>query len=227
MPQVLEKSHLKKRTRLAPEVRKQLILDAALTEFSERGYDGASTTLIAKRAGLAQAGIYAHFKSKEDILGALLFEVLMPRWAPWLDPERPLDEKALDQWIDNTHDSIADPKFQAVIRILISDGFRFPKMIKEWHKNVIRPYFAAQQQAADKLVSEEKRQSNVLTDVFLMAISPVVHVLMMHLVLGTEEDGAKEEIQTLREAHRRMFKELIGSRLANNGSANDSNGGNT
>lgn len=70
MPQVLEKSHLKKRTRLAPEVRKQLILDAALTEFSERGYDGASTTLIAKRAGLAQAGIYAHFKSKEDILGA-------------------------------------------------------------------------------------------------------------------------------------------------------------
>ncbi len=38
----------------------------------------------------------------------------MPRWAPWLDPERPLDEKALDQWIDNTHDSIADPKFQAV-----------------------------------------------------------------------------------------------------------------
>lgn len=151
----------------------------------------------------------------------------MPRWAPWLDPERPLDEKALDQWIDNTHDSIADPKFQAVIRILISDGFRFPKMIKERHKNVIRPYFAAQQQAADKLVSEEKMQSNVLTDVFLMAISPVVHVLMMHLVLGTEEDGAKEEIQTLREAHRRMFKELIGSRLANNGSANDSNGGNT
>ena len=108
MPQVLEKSHLKKRTRLAPEVRKQLILDAALTEFSERGYDGASTTLIAKRAGLAQAGIYAHFKSKEDILGALLFEVLMPRWAPWLDPERPLDEKALDQWIDNTHDSNLD-----------------------------------------------------------------------------------------------------------------------
>ncbi|MBN2080298.1 MAG: TetR/AcrR family transcriptional regulator [Spirochaetes bacterium] len=44
------------------------ILDAAIPEFAEKGYEGASMESIAARAGLTKGGLYYHVKSKDDIL---------------------------------------------------------------------------------------------------------------------------------------------------------------
>lgn len=44
------------------------ILTAALEVFSERGYDGASTAEIAKRAGVAEKTLFAQFKTKAELL---------------------------------------------------------------------------------------------------------------------------------------------------------------
>jgi AcrR family transcriptional regulator len=46
------------------------ILAAAVDEFLEKGYEGASVDSIARRAGLTKGGIYHHFRSKEEILFA-------------------------------------------------------------------------------------------------------------------------------------------------------------
>jgi AcrR family transcriptional regulator len=47
------------------------ILAAALAEFVERGYDGARVRHIARRAGVSDAALYSHHKSKEDVALAL------------------------------------------------------------------------------------------------------------------------------------------------------------
>jgi AcrR family transcriptional regulator len=47
------------------------ILAAALAEFVERGYDGARVRHIAQRAGVSDAALYSHHKSKEDVALAL------------------------------------------------------------------------------------------------------------------------------------------------------------
>jgi AcrR family transcriptional regulator len=44
------------------------ILTAAVNEFLDKGYEGASVDSIARRAGLTKGGIYHHFKSKYEIL---------------------------------------------------------------------------------------------------------------------------------------------------------------
>lgn len=44
------------------------ICEAALELFLERGFDNTPLSLIAKRLGLAKAGIYHHFQSKEELL---------------------------------------------------------------------------------------------------------------------------------------------------------------
>ena len=44
------------------------ILDAAAEVFAEKGYHGASTTDIADKLGIKQAGIYYYFKSKDAAL---------------------------------------------------------------------------------------------------------------------------------------------------------------
>ena len=54
---------------------KDRILEAALTLFSEKGYDGVGVDLIAEKAGLKGPSIYKHFKGKAEILEVLLERV--------------------------------------------------------------------------------------------------------------------------------------------------------
>ena len=49
--------------------RRDAILDAALDEFSARGFAAARLDDVAKRAGVAKGTIYLHFKDKESLLG--------------------------------------------------------------------------------------------------------------------------------------------------------------
>lgn len=53
-------------------VRKNEILDAAERLFVAKGFDGTSTTDILNEVGIARGTLYYHFKSKEDILDAMI-----------------------------------------------------------------------------------------------------------------------------------------------------------
>lgn len=51
---------------------REVIIQAALECFGERGYNGASMREIARRVGLSQAGLLHHYGTKEDLLRATL-----------------------------------------------------------------------------------------------------------------------------------------------------------
>ncbi|MGE8000069.1 TetR/AcrR family transcriptional regulator [Lysinibacillus sp. NPDC093190] len=52
--------------------RRKEILDAANELFSQKGFDGTSTNDILEKVGIARGTLYYHFKSKEDIMDALI-----------------------------------------------------------------------------------------------------------------------------------------------------------
>jgi AcrR family transcriptional regulator len=58
-----------------PEVRlplqRERLLRAAAREFAERGYAGASSESISRRAGMSKATFYEHFANKEECMLAL------------------------------------------------------------------------------------------------------------------------------------------------------------
>jgi AcrR family transcriptional regulator len=58
-----------------PEVRlplqRERLLRAAALEFAERGYAGASSESISRRAGMSKATFYEHFANKEECMLAL------------------------------------------------------------------------------------------------------------------------------------------------------------
>ncbi|MGI9387272.1 MAG: TetR/AcrR family transcriptional regulator [Methyloligellaceae bacterium] len=58
------------------EEREADILQAARSVFSERGYDDASITEIARRAGVVEGTIYKYFQNKRDLLFRLMIKVL-------------------------------------------------------------------------------------------------------------------------------------------------------
>lgn len=54
------------------EERRNEILDVAERLFCEKGFDNASTNDILEEIGIARGTLYYHFKSKEDILDAVI-----------------------------------------------------------------------------------------------------------------------------------------------------------
>jgi AcrR family transcriptional regulator len=54
------------------EERRNEILDAADKLFGQKGFDGTSTNDILEKVGIARGTLYYHFKSKEDIVDALI-----------------------------------------------------------------------------------------------------------------------------------------------------------
>ncbi|MCL6617889.1 MAG: TetR/AcrR family transcriptional regulator, partial [Anoxybacillus ayderensis] len=60
------------------------ILQAAIDMFAEKGYAATSTSEIAKRAGVAEGTIFHHYKTKKDLLLAIVKPTLFQSVAPFL-----------------------------------------------------------------------------------------------------------------------------------------------
>src|ERR1700752_3145435 len=52
-------------------LQRERLLRAAAREFAERGYAGASSESISRRAGMSKATFYEHFANKEECMLAL------------------------------------------------------------------------------------------------------------------------------------------------------------
>jgi AcrR family transcriptional regulator len=59
-----------RKSRVPLDVRRDDVIEAALAEFGLGGYEGASTSSIARRAGIQQPYIYAMFENKKDLFSA-------------------------------------------------------------------------------------------------------------------------------------------------------------
>lgn len=76
----------------ASEATRAALIKAAVSVFSEHGYDGASVRLITQRAGANQAAITYHFAGKEG-----LYRAVLETAADALERESFLDAEALDR----------------------------------------------------------------------------------------------------------------------------------
>ncbi|PFW93557.1 TetR family transcriptional regulator [Bacillus pseudomycoides] len=63
--------------------RQMRILEAAVDMFGEKGYASTSTSEIAKRAGVAEGTIFRYYKTKKDLLLAVVMPTLTKFAAPF------------------------------------------------------------------------------------------------------------------------------------------------
>jgi AcrR family transcriptional regulator len=72
---------------------RERLLDAALTVFLTRGYDGATTTEMARVADLGTGTFYCYFRDKRAAFEGIAHRVarsVMDRWMGVIDPTMPL-----------------------------------------------------------------------------------------------------------------------------------------
>lgn len=200
------------RRRLAPQVRVAQILDAALVEFSERGFAAATMDDIGRRCGLSKGGLYAHFASKDVIFEALLHRSLAP--PEWQEPPAPPAEagtRAFAQWlVDRLYAGLLErPAAVVTLRLLAAERGRVKDLVQLWERNVVLPNIAL---LADMLRAHAAHlglpQSVIVREPRLV-IAPVTHALLIQMILG---DETAVGLECLRSSHVELLCELLDPR---------------
>lgn len=95
--------------------RKQAILDAALTLFTQQGYHATSTASIAKAAGVATGTLFHHFASKDALLAELFLTIkqeLASEMQSNLDTSLPHKQAAASVWLSGLEWALSHPQKQ-------------------------------------------------------------------------------------------------------------------
>jgi AcrR family transcriptional regulator len=61
---------------MVKENKEELILESAIKIFSEKGFSAATTSEIAKKAGVAEGTIFRYFKTKKDLLRGVMAKLV-------------------------------------------------------------------------------------------------------------------------------------------------------
>jgi AcrR family transcriptional regulator len=125
--------------------RRQAILAAALHEFSARGFAAARLDDVAVAAGIAKGTIYLYFRDKEALFQDLIRSEMSPvvatlETALAVDlPVRAVAERAVDLFVREIYGTSR----RDVIRLIISEGPRFPQLADFYYREVLSRIIAA------------------------------------------------------------------------------------
>lgn len=129
----------RKRVRRA-EARPDEILDAALAEFTDRGFDAARVEDIARRAGISKGGVYLYFQSKEALLKALIEAKVAPiaqQLAMLAQGGKADPLAALRLMARVAAARLQDASIIAVPRLVIGLSGRFPELADFYRTHVV------------------------------------------------------------------------------------------
>ncbi len=134
------------------QLRRQQLIDAALHQFAEKGYDGASIRDIARAAGVTEALLYHYFRNKEhlfeEVLKARSFAPVLRRVLDEAGEAHPAEvlQRVLSEFLDMMYDNAA------MARMFIVEFIRHPvchkyfrAMVEDNTANLTR-YIQQQQQ---------------------------------------------------------------------------------
>jgi AcrR family transcriptional regulator len=119
--------------------RRAAILKAALDEFSERGFAAARLDDVARRAGVGKGTIYLYFTDKEALFQELVrFQIgpVVGALEAALASDLPLAvivERALDIFVREIYGTHR----KQVLRLIISEGPRFPALAEFYYREVL------------------------------------------------------------------------------------------
>jgi AcrR family transcriptional regulator len=196
------------RQRLPADVRNRQILDAALAVFSERGFEAARMDDIAARAGLSKGGLYAHFRSKDEIFEALLRRALSPSDLDLaaLRAASPDMRHFAEAFVNRLYDDLMRPDALAVQRLLVADGARIPHLTAQWQHDTVEALVAQLKRVLARCVAEGNCRAGVATRHPWLLLAPVAYQVLWQLVFGKADDAA---LQSRRREHIALVRELL------------------
>jgi AcrR family transcriptional regulator len=181
-------------------LRRDAILAAALEEFSSRGFAAARLEDVAQRAGVGKGTIYLHFRDKEALFQELVTTMLVPfianiEAAPSVGlPIRAVLERLIDLFVREIYGT----ERRKLIRLVMTEGPRFPQLAEFHYHHVVKRAVAAMR----ALLAAAHRRGELRNDALVRFPQLVVAPCMMAIVWsGLFDRFAPLDVSALMGAH--------------------------
>jgi AcrR family transcriptional regulator len=154
--------------------RREAILAAAIEEFSARGFAATRLDDVAQRAGVAKGTIYLHFEDKEALFQDIVRTMVVPfiahiEVASASDlPIRIVVERMLDLFVHEIYLT----KRRDVLRLVMTEGPRFPRLAEFYYHQVVERAIAAARKLFEQAHARGELRSDALVRFPQLAIAP-------------------------------------------------------
>ena len=188
--------------------RRAAILAAALEEFAARGFAATRLDDVARRAGVAKGTIYLHFRDKESLFQELVRSMLSPlvgtiEAAALRDlPIRAVVETIVDLFVNEIYGT----RRKDVIRLIIAEGSRFPKLAEFYYREVIARVLPVMRARLTLAVERGELPHDALARFPQLLVAPALVSIMWNALFGRL---APLDVRELMRAH---LEVLFGTR---------------
>lgn len=205
VPDVAPRLHAREGRSIA---KREAILAAALEEFSAAGFAAARLDDVARRAGVAKGTIYLYFRDKETLFQELVRSMISPlvsvvESAPMAELPFPvLAERIVDLFVREVYGT----RRRDIIRLMIAEGPRFPKLAEFYYREVVERIIVAMRALLARAVERGEVQHAALARFPQLLLAPGLVAIIWS---GLFERFSPLDVEALMRAHLEI---LLGKR---------------
>jgi AcrR family transcriptional regulator len=160
--------------------RRDAILQAALEEFSAGGFAATRLEDVARRAGVAKGTIYLHFEDKEALFQEIVRSMLTPLVGN-LESLRNTDapfRMIAEQIVNLFVSEVLETDRKNIIRLMIAEGPRFPKIAEFHYREVVSRVMAAMQAILQRAAERGEIQHKALAQFPQLLFAPALMAIV-------------------------------------------------
>jgi len=180
--------------------RREAILAAALDEFSAQGFAATRIDDVAKRAGVAKGTIYLYFHDKEELFQELVRTMLVPHvsaLAAAQPGERPVRD-LLESFFELFVREIYGTKRRNLLRLVMTEGPRFPKLAEFYYHEVVERALAAMRVLIERALARGELKNEALLQFPQLLVAPCIVAIVWS---GLFDRYAPLDISAMMHAH--------------------------
>lgn len=167
--------------------------------IAEKGYANTSTSEIAKRAGVAEGTIFRHYRTKKDLLIAIVTPTIVEFSVPLFA------EKMVETVFQPTHASLKDLLYHfvknrfefaeanvAVLKITLQEMAFYPEIQATFKKNFMEKVYPVVNQSFDYFKQKGELKDIPNNTIIRMTISAILGLIINRFILQPEKEWNNE-----------------------------------
>jgi AcrR family transcriptional regulator len=166
--------------------RRQAIVDAALVEFSAKGFAAARLEDIAAAAGVGKGTIYLYFKDKEALFQELVRTSIVPLLGQLGPPtgEVTSARAMLERFAEMFIREVYQTRRADIIRLIIAEGARFPTLAEFYYREVVSRGVAGMQMLIQYGISRGEISNPAIIKHPQLVVAPAMIAVIWHGLFG-------------------------------------------
>jgi TetR/AcrR family transcriptional regulator len=190
------------------EINERTILKAAESVFAERGFSGATMSMIAARAGAPKANVHYYFPTKEGLYRAVVSQVL----TAWLDAAASFDAsddpvEALTGYIGAKMDLAREMPLAS--QIYASEMMHGAPVVQDYLETTLAEWVRARSAVVRRWIEEGKLRPVEPKVLFYMIWATTQHYANAAHEIATLEGGSPLSDEAFEQAKRQVTETVL------------------